>query len=115
MPKGWIQEVEKEMEKDGTEGSFSAKAKRAGKSTHAYAMEVVKKYKGKDGNTKAQEHLLKQAVLALNFEKMRKGKDKKKDTKPATNPASSAKSKPRQKYGGNKGDESRSRRDYVKK
>ena len=69
MGKDWIQDVEKEMKKDGTEGAFSAKAKRAGKSTHAYALEVVKKYKGKD-NTPAQSKLLKQAVLALNFEKM---------------------------------------------
>ena len=71
--KNWVQKVEKEMKKDGTEGSFSAKAKRAGKTTHAYAVAVVAKYKGKK-NTDAQERLLKQAVLALNFEKMRKKK-----------------------------------------
>ena len=78
MPKNWIQSVEKEMKEDNTEGSFSAKAKKAGKSTHDYAMEVIKKYKGKD-NTAAQERLLKQAVLALNFEKMRKKKSGDKD------------------------------------
>ena len=103
MAKGWIQEVEKDIERRGTEGKFSDKAKRAGKSTHDYAMEVVKKYKGKEGLTKAQETLLKQAVLALNFEKMAKGRKKKSDDK-----------KPRAKYGGNKGDESKSRRDYKK-
>lgn len=71
---GWIQNVERDMKKDKTEGSFSAKAKRAGKSTQAYANEVVKKYKGKPNLTDAQDKLLKQAVLALNFAKMRKKK-----------------------------------------
>jgi hypothetical protein len=69
--KKWIQGVEKEMEKDNTEGTFSAKAKRAGKTTHAYAVEVIKKYKGKDGLTEPQKRLLKQAVLSENFRKMR--------------------------------------------
>ena len=70
----WIQQVEKEMEKDGTEGAFTRQAKRAGKSVHDFAKEVVAKYKGKEGLTKHQETLLKRAVLALNFEKMRKKK-----------------------------------------
>ncbi len=70
----WIQEVEKDMEKDGTEGAFTRQAKRAGKSVHDFAVEVVKRYKGKDGLTDHQETLLKRAVLALNFEKMRKKK-----------------------------------------
>jgi hypothetical protein len=69
--KKWIQGVEKEMEKDNTEGTFSAKAKRSGKTTHAYALEVIKKYKGKDGLTEPQKRLLKQAVLSENFRKMR--------------------------------------------
>jgi len=76
MAKGWIQSVEKEMKKDGTEGTFSAKAKKAGKTTHQYALEVIKKYKGKN-NTPAQEHLLKQAVLSENFRNMREKKKKK--------------------------------------
>ncbi len=69
--KKWIQGVEKEMEKDKTEGTFSAKAKRAGKTTHAYALEVIKKYKGKEDLTEPQKRLLKQAVLSENFRKMR--------------------------------------------
>ena len=70
--KDWVQEVDKEMEKDGTEGSFTRAAKKAGKSVHAYAIEVRSKYKGKDGLTEAQKRLLRRAVLALNFEKMAK-------------------------------------------
>ena len=72
--KKWVQGVEKEMEKDKTEGKFSDKAKKAGKSTHAYALEVIKKYKGKDNLTEPQKRLLKQAVLSENFRKMRSKK-----------------------------------------
>jgi len=72
--KKWIQSVEKEMDKDNTEGSFSAKAKRAKKTTHMYALEVIKKYKGKDNLTEPQKRLLKQAVLSENFRKMRNKK-----------------------------------------
>ena len=69
--KDWVQEVDKEMDKDGTEGSFTRAAKKAGKSVHDYAIEVRDKYKGKEGLTEAQKRLLRRAVLALNFEKMR--------------------------------------------
>ncbi len=51
-------------------GAFSAKAKKAGKSTSAYATEVIKKLKGKK-NTPAQARTLKQAVLAKTFKKYR--------------------------------------------
>jgi len=73
MQKNWVQAVEKDMKKDKTEGSFSAKAKKANKTTHAYALEVIKKYKGKK-NTDAQNRLLKQAVLSENFRAMREKK-----------------------------------------
>ena len=69
--KDWIQGVEKEMEKDKTEGKFSDKAKRNKMTTHAYALEVIKKYKGKPNLTDPQEKLLKQAVLSETFRKMR--------------------------------------------
>ena len=39
---GWIQKATKEMEKDGTEGSFSAQANRAGMSTTKFAKDVLK-------------------------------------------------------------------------
>ena len=51
-------------------GVFAAKAKRAGKSTSAYATSVVKKLKGKT-NSPAERRLLKQAVLAKTFKKYR--------------------------------------------
>ena len=70
--KNWVQKVEKSMERRGTEGVFSEKAKRAGKSVKTYAIFVVAKYKGKPNLTEPQKTLLRQAVLALNFEKMRK-------------------------------------------
>ena len=41
MPKKWIQKATKEMKRKGTVGSFSAAAKRADKSTGAYAREVL--------------------------------------------------------------------------
>jgi len=62
------------MDKDGTEGKFSAKAKKAGKSTHSYALSVIKQYKGKEGLSVGDARLLKQAVLSENFRKMREKK-----------------------------------------
>ena len=56
-------------------GIFSAKAKKAGKSTSAYATEVVKKLKGKT-KTAADRRLLKQATLAKTFAKYRPKKKK---------------------------------------
>ena len=53
------------------EGAFSSKAKRAGKSTGAFANETIKRLKGKT-KTEAQRRLLKQAVLARTFAKYRK-------------------------------------------
>ena len=41
MAKKWIQKATKEMKRKGTVGSFSAAAKRADKSTGAYAKEVL--------------------------------------------------------------------------
>ena len=52
-------------------GAFSAKAKRAGKSTGQFANETIKRLKGKT-KTEAQRRLLKQAVLAKTFSKYRK-------------------------------------------
>ena len=51
-------------------GAFAAKAKRAGKSTAAYATQVVSKLKGKT-TTASERRLLKQAVLAKTFKKYR--------------------------------------------
>ena len=53
----WMGGVKKEMQRKGTEGSFSAAAKRAGKSTHELA-EEKKHSSGKIG---------KRARLALAF------------------------------------------------
>lgn len=61
--KGWIAGVVKGMDT----GSFSAKAKKAGKSTKAYASE----------KKNAGGRLGKQANLALTFSKMRRKKGKK--------------------------------------
>jgi len=69
--KNWIQKVEKGIEKRGTEGAFTAEAKRHGKSVKAYAEYVIKKYKGKKGLSKTELRTLRRAVLARNFEKMR--------------------------------------------
>jgi|TARA_R100000479_G_scaffold89204_1_gene43620 hypothetical protein len=52
-------------------GAFSAKAKRAGMSTGAFANATIKRLKGKT-KTEAQRRLLKQAVLARTFARYRK-------------------------------------------
>ena len=67
----WLQEAEKEMQKEGTEGKFTEKAKRAGKSVSAYANDIIAKYKGKT-KTPAQLKLLREAVFAKNAQKFRK-------------------------------------------
>ena len=64
----WLQKADRGMTKAGTEGSFTAKAKRAGKSTQVYAKAVVKKYKGKP-KTPAQLKLFRQALFARNVTK----------------------------------------------
>jgi len=76
--KMWIQKVDSDIKRRGTEGVFTAKAKKHGMSVHEYARKVVKELKGKEGMSKSEETLLKQAVLALNFEKIaRKNKKQK--------------------------------------
>lgn len=60
--KKWIQDAVKDK------GSFSAKAKRAGKSTSEYASDVLKK------DSKASEKTKKQARLAKTLSKLRKKK-----------------------------------------
>ena len=67
----WLQEADKEMEKEGTVGTFTEKAKRKGKSVQAYANEVIKKYKGKTKNA-AELKLLRQAGYAKNAKKINK-------------------------------------------
>lgn len=64
MTKKWIQEA------ITSPGSFSAKAKKAGKSTTEYAKSVTKK------SSKASEKTKKQANLAKTLSKMRKKKGK---------------------------------------
>jgi len=54
------------------EGTFTASARRAGKSVQAFATEVIKKYKGKKGLTETQKTLLKRAVFAKNAAKWNK-------------------------------------------
>ncbi len=58
--------------KEKNEGTFTASAKRAGKSVQAYATEVIKKYKGKEGLSKPQKTLLRRAVFAKNAAKWKK-------------------------------------------
>jgi hypothetical protein len=60
MPKDWIKGAINPKD----EGKFSAKAKRAGMSTKAYANKVVKQLKGKTDGNAAKKKLLRQAVLA---------------------------------------------------
>ncbi len=58
--------------KKKNEGTFTASAKRAGKSVQKHATDVIKKYKGKEGLTKAQKTLLRRAVFARNASKWKK-------------------------------------------
>ncbi|MBU2118781.1 MAG: hypothetical protein KJ954_14430 [Alphaproteobacteria bacterium] len=54
MKKNWIQKATKKMEQKGTTGAFSAKAKKAGMSTAAYASKVLKKGSTASPSTKKQ-------------------------------------------------------------
>jgi hypothetical protein len=56
----WIQKATKKMEQKGTVGTFSAAAKRAGKSTGAYATQVLKP------GSKASAKMRKKAQFAKN-------------------------------------------------
>jgi hypothetical protein len=67
----WIQEADKEMKEEGTEGTFTKKAERKGKSVQQYATEVIKKLKGNTKN-KSEVKLLRQAVFAKNMKKINK-------------------------------------------
>ena len=69
--KDWIGKATKKMRKRGTAGSFTAAAKRKGKSVSKYANEVIRKYKGKK-KTALQLKLFRKAVFARNMERMRK-------------------------------------------
>lgn len=61
----WIKKAVDGIKKKGTEGVFSAKAKRAGMSTKKYAKKTIVRLKGKK-KTKTQTKLLRQAVFARN-------------------------------------------------
>ena len=65
MVEKWLQKAEASIEAKGTEGSFSAKAKRANMTTEAYAKDVIKRLKGKTKNANDVK-LLRQATFALN-------------------------------------------------
>jgi len=68
--KKWIQSAKSSIKKRGTEGAFSAKAKKAGMSTSAYASKVL------SSGSKASAKTKKQAALAKAFATARKGKKK---------------------------------------
>ena len=67
----WIKKASTSMRKRGTAGSFTAAAKRKGKSVSKYANEVIRRYKGKK-KTPAQLKLFRRAVFARNMERIRK-------------------------------------------
>lgn len=69
MAKKWIQKAVNKMEKKGTVGSFSAAAKKAGKSTAAEASSVLKS--GSHASTKMK----KKAQFAKNMSHLHGGKD----------------------------------------
>ena len=66
--KDWIGKATKQMNKRGTAGSFTAAAKRRGKSVSKYANEVIRRYKGKK-KTPAQLKLFRRALFARNVKK----------------------------------------------
>ena len=68
---GWLNKASAEMKRKGTEGVFTAKARRAGMSVQAYARKVIRQYKGKT-KTAAQLKTLRQAVFARSAGKFRK-------------------------------------------
>jgi hypothetical protein len=61
----WLQRADRAMAKAGTEGTFTAKAKRAGRPTQKFAADVVRRLKGKK-KTPAQLKLFRQALFAQN-------------------------------------------------
>ena len=65
MAKKWIQKAVTKMKEKGTVGSFSKAAKKAGKSTSAYATKVL-------NNPKASPAMKKKANFAKNVGKSRK-------------------------------------------
>ena len=68
--KKWIQAARNRMEKKGTVGSFSRAAKKAGKSTSAYAADVLKE------GSKASPAMKKKAAFAKAMAKIRNKKKK---------------------------------------
>ena len=78
---GWLQAADAEMEKKGTEGSFTRSANRAGMSVQSYARKVIADMKRKEKSgkslTKMEDRLYKRAVFARNMGKIAK-KNKKK-------------------------------------
>ena len=71
--KDWIGKARNSMKNRGTAGSFTAAAKRRGKSVSKYASEVIKRYKGKK-KTPAQLKLFRRAVFARNMERLHRKK-----------------------------------------
>ncbi len=69
MAKHWIQGAVNEMKKKGTVGSFSAAAKRAGKSTAQEASSVLK------SGSHASAKMKKKAQFARNMSHIHGGKD----------------------------------------
>ena len=70
--RNWMKNVIKSMKKHHTVGRFTLKSKRRGLSVHQNAKRVVKKYKGKKNLTAAERTYLREAVLALTFERAAK-------------------------------------------
>ena len=66
MAKNWIKKATEKMKEKGTVGSFSKAAKKAGKSTSAYATQVLKK------GSKASPEMKKKANFAKNVGKSKK-------------------------------------------
>ena len=70
---GWMQSVSNEMKKRGTEGVFTVKARKKGMSVHRYAQKVMSDYRRLKASgrkpSKSQIKLMRQASLALVFEK----------------------------------------------
>ena len=60
------------MEKKGTEGLFTRKAKSKGMSVKGYANKVVKDLKGRTNGSKSKLKLLRQAVFAKNAQSFKK-------------------------------------------
>ena len=72
--KNWIQKAEEKMKREGTQGVFTEKAKRHGKSVASYASEVIKELKGNTRGNKTKLKLLRQAIFAKTMQKIGKKK-----------------------------------------